>query len=321
MGKITVLVTSAGVESAVNIIKSLRLQKELDVEILAFDVDRFASGLYLADRHFVSPPISEREVYWDFVQGICRDNKVRALYSCFSREIAFFAERRSALKDLGVATLLPSHEVISLCDDKHESIGAVHALGIPVPRIIDDPKEEDLPIFSKLLKGSSSRGATLIDSIHMLRYLKNSSDRRLYQQYIPGTEYTVDVLCDEDSLVISCCPRKRISVKAGQTVKGITATVETLNDYVKRICRIFRFVGVCNIQFIEHDGKFYFIEINPRYAAGGLMLTVHAGSNLPLLALKLMLGIPLSAVEIEHRPGVVMTRYWNEIILDSASIV
>ncbi|MBL7105571.1 MAG: hypothetical protein ISS18_14690, partial [Bacteroidales bacterium] len=53
----------------------------------------------------------------------------------------------------------------------------------------------------------------------------------------------------------------------------------------------------------------------PRYAAGGLMLTVNAGANLPLLALKIMLDIPISNKELNHTPNKVMTRYWQEIII------
>jgi biotin carboxylase len=67
---------------------------------------------------------------------------------------------------------------------------------------------------------------------------------------------------------------------------------------------------------MERENKFYFIEINPRYAAGGLMLTVNAGTNIPLLALKVMLGVPIENSELRHIPDIGITRYWEEIILN-----
>ncbi len=318
MKSICVLVTSAGVESAVNIIKSLRLQSELVVEIIAFDVDRFASGLYLADHHYVSPPISDKERYWKFICEICQRHKIRALYPCYSKEIAFIAGKKEILKEMGIATLLPSCDVIALCDDKHASIELAEKIGIPIPKVINNPRKEDIPVFSKPLKSSSSRGAALIEDEHMLRYYLASGEERLYQEFIDGQEYTVDVLCDENAKAVFCGPRKRISVKAGQTVKGVTVNNSIINDYVKRLCEKIGFIGVCNIQFMERDGRYYFIEINPRYAAGGLMVTVHAGANLPLLALKLMMGIPVLPVETQHKANIVMTRYWKEIIIDSS---
>ena len=67
---------------------------------------------------------------------------------------------------------------------------------------------------------------------------------------------------------------------------------------------------------MERKNKYYFIEINPRYAAGGLMLTVKAGANLPFLALKMMKGISINKKDLIHKEGVMMTRYWEEIIIE-----
>ena len=44
MSLVNVLVTSAGVMSAVNIIKSLRIQREIKLNIIATDIDPYATG-------------------------------------------------------------------------------------------------------------------------------------------------------------------------------------------------------------------------------------------------------------------------------------
>ena len=75
---------------------------------------------------------------------------------------------------------------------------------------------------------------------------------------------------------------------------------------------------MCNLQFIR-EGNTYFIEINPRYSAGGLMLTTHSGVNLPLLALKIMQGIAIDQSELNHNSGLKMTRYWQEIMISEQS--
>jgi len=73
--KFNILVTSAGVMSAVSIIKSLRYQKEFEVEIISTDADNYAPGLYLSDIHYVSPTIKKTEEYIDFFDDILTSGK------------------------------------------------------------------------------------------------------------------------------------------------------------------------------------------------------------------------------------------------------
>jgi carbamoyl-phosphate synthase large subunit len=320
MNKINVLVTSAGVASAINIIKSLRLQREFQVYIVAVDVDKLAAGLHLADCSYISPPVKEADKYLEFLYSICKKHNIKVLYPCYSKELLTVASVRENFSEMGVATLLSPASVIDLCDDKVRASEVVQRLEIPVPRVVVSPARSNLPLFSRFLKSSSSAGAVYVDNEHLLNYLLTSREERIFQEFIEGNEYTIDVLCDQNSNVLFCGPRKRIAVKSGQSVKGITINNDILQDYVKQICKAVGIVGVCNIQFIEKENQFYFIEINPRYAAGGLMLTVHAGANLPLVALKLMLGYPISKAELRHRSNVFMTRYWDELVFSAEDL-
>ncbi len=313
--RINALITSAGVASAVNVIKSLRLQEEFDVSLVAIDMDPMAAGLHLADHHYVSPPIRDPEEYLGFLRDLCTRHRVSVLYPCYSRELSLVSQARESFSSLGVQMLVPPPEVIDLCNSKQHMAQLVSELGIPTPACVLDPGPSDLPLFSKLDEGSSSTGALVVDDAHMLNHLLVSGESRIYQDYVQGTEYTVDALCDRQSRLLFAGPRIRLATKSGQSVKAITVHNKALSDYVERICAAVGVVGVCNLQFIERDGSFHFIELNPRYAAGGLMLTVHAGANLPLVAAKLMLGLPIDASELRHEPNTVMTRYWEEIIL------
>ena len=301
--------------SAINVIKSLRIQHEMDINIIATDIDPYAPGLYLADTYYVCPPIKKKDLYLEFLFKIINKHNISILYPCYSKEIVIISENLRSFEKCGVSVLIPPVSVINLCNDKLKISQFVESLGILVPKILNRPSKNNLPLFSKMLCGSSSVGATLVkDELHLEQL--QSYGNRMYQEYIDGMEYTVDTLCDRDSNVLIAAPRKRLATKSGQTVKGITVKNKLINEYVKKICKEVGLIGVCNIQFIERKNKYYFIEINPRYAAGGLMLTVKAGANLPFLALKIMLGMGIEKSEIRHIEGKVMTRYWQEIILD-----
>ena len=65
--KITVLVTSAGVASAVNVIRALKMQDEIPVHIIAIDQNPLASGLHLADSHYTCPSINNFPKYLEFI--------------------------------------------------------------------------------------------------------------------------------------------------------------------------------------------------------------------------------------------------------------
>lgn len=301
--------------SAVNVIKSLRVQQEIEINIIATDIDPYAPGLHLADAHYISPPIKKKDEYLEFLFNIIRKHNISVLYPCYSKEIVIFSKHLNIFEKIGARVLIPPVSVINLCNDKLKISQFVDSLGIPIPKIINKPSKKDLPLYSKMLSGSGSVGATLVEDEFHLQHCMLSNDHRMYQEYIDGMEYTVDTLCDRDSNVLIAVPRKRLATKSGQTVKGITVNNTIIDECVKKICKSVGLIGVCNIQFMERGKEYYFIEINPRYAAGGLMLTVNAGANLPLLALKIMLGIPIRNKEFNYTPNIVMTRYWEEIIL------
>lgn len=312
---VTVLVTSAGVASAVSIIKSLRMQNEYKVKVIASDADPYAAGLFLADNYCVSPLVTQENDYIDFLLSICRKYKVDALFPCFSKEILLIAEHSKLFAESHVAVFLSSAETIKLCDDKKRMVDIAEKAGLKVPKTIVDPQYAKLPIFSKMLTGSSSKGAQVVSNEFELKNILLEQDKRIFQDYIEGVEYTVDLLCDINSNLIFAGPRKRILVKSGQSVKGITVNEPRLTKYCEVLCKQLGMVGVCNAQFIKNKGEFYFIELNPRMAAGGLMLTVYAGANLPHAALKLMLGEDIKSGTLKHLSGKIMTRYWEEIIV------
>ena len=118
MHSINVLITSAGVSSAVNVIKALRLQKEFSISIIASDADELASGLHLADYSYVSPPIKDIESYLEFLYELCRKHRINAIYPCYSKELYHISTANQDFEALGAKTLLPSPQSIELCNNK-----------------------------------------------------------------------------------------------------------------------------------------------------------------------------------------------------------
>ena len=179
----------------------------------------------------------------------------------------------------------------------------------------------EYPLFGKPIIGSSSTGAIKLDNRKALDCYIGQQKDVLIQGYVEGKEITVDVFCNKNSKPLVVAPRLRLSTKGGQSVKGRTIDNKEFFRPVETLCHALPHIGVCNILFKKTDNGLVLLEMNPRYAAGGLMLTVHAGANIPLLALKEMLGVKIDNAECQVKTNIVMSRYWEELFIDDKKII
>ena len=103
--RMRVLVTGAGGPAGVAVIRSLL--RRGDVEVIAADMDRWASALYLVDagsRHLV--PAGRAADFVDVVRGLCRDERVDVLFPTVDVELPKLAAARDEL--LADGTILAS---------------------------------------------------------------------------------------------------------------------------------------------------------------------------------------------------------------------
>lgn len=314
---VNVIVTSAGVASAINVIKGLRRQTEIPVRIIGVDADPMAVGLRLSDAQHVVPLANDPR-YVPAILGVAARERAVALFPIYSREIEIVAGAAERLRATGLNTFLPEPAVIQLCNDKLRMAKVVGDLGILTPRTIALTELEsettlDFPLILKPRCGSSSSGVVKLNRMRDLSYWRENNPDAILQEFLPGSEVTVDVFCTRQHEAVVISPRLRLAVKSGQSVKAETIPNERFVDPVIRTCKMLRIVGACNLQFIIKDGELFFIELNPRFAAGGLNLTIEAGANIPLLVLRAMLGLMETNSLVDVQPGVRMARYWEEV--------
>lgn len=314
-----VLVTSAGTASAISVIKALKNYATGTFHIVAVDIDSSAAGLYLADEFFIVPPYSD-EGYIKHLIKIAEKTGAAYLFPIYSKEIPVIAENHAVLRASGLQTFLPDVEAIRRCNSKVEMYRIAEEGDFAPPKTYTLQESESLteaiyPLFAKPVEGSSSTGARVISTRQELLQVKSVERPFLVQELLDGEEITVDVLCDRDYKPLVVAPRIRLATKAGQSVKGRTIDNARFVPLIARICAAFKLVGVCNVQFFRKGDTLRFLEINPRFAAGGLMLTVAAGKNIPALLIDLMDGLVV-APQLEGNKNLLMTRYWEEIIIE-----
>ncbi|MBE2213387.1 MAG: ATP-grasp domain-containing protein [Opitutaceae bacterium] len=266
----------------------------------------------MADKSEVVPPASSPE-YIDHLIALCQREGIGTILPIYSKEIVLIARHVARFAAAGVATLLPPPATISLANDKRGMSGFVHNLGIPVPEIYTGDRWPGYGLIGKPNSSSGSSGVCHIEDERDWDYWRGKTSDYVFQRLARGIEYTVDVLCDRSSQCVVCSPRSRLQVKAGQSIRGRTESRPLLETAARRICSAAGLIGPGNLQFFEDETGINFIELNPRFAAGGLMLTVHAGANIPLLAVQLAQGEVVKTVGAV--PGIGMIRYWEELFI------
>jgi len=172
------------------------------------------------------------------------------------------------------------------------------------------------PIVCKPVNGRSSQGLKILDDSKTLYdfYDRIDPETYLFQPYIPGNIITVDIVRDCSG---NCCAVARREWL--RTWNGAGTSVQIFRDHVlektcKKIADLLNVAGCVNFEFIEaDDGKYYFLECNPRFS-GGVAFSVLAGYDFVTNHLKCFKNEEIETdVEIEEH---YISRKYEEYITD-----
>ncbi len=288
---ITVMVTGAGGPAGVSVIRSLLARG--DVRIIASDMDPWASGLYLvpAGQQCLVPP-GLAPGFVDAVLKLCDQFRVDVLFPTVDVELPLLAARAAEFVAAGTALASPSLFTLETCLDKYAL--AQHCAGSsPVPRteLLDAAaaRGRQYPVIVKPRRGAGSRGVRVIESEAELLAVGTDPDL-IVQDFLPGQEYSVDVLADLDGHVIAAVPRLRVRVDSGVSVAGVTVHDDELESVASAVASAVRLTTVANVQLRrDAEGHPALLEVNPRFP-GAMPLTMAAGVDMPSLLLDLILG-------------------------------
>jgi carbamoyl-phosphate synthase large subunit len=283
---------------------------------LAADLNDLAPALYVAARRAKVPPVDDPG-YIAALAALVGEHGVDLIIPLADLDHRVLAAHREAL---GALVLLPGPETISLCEDKYEAARFFERRGLPTPRTwLPDEVPDDVafPVLVKARRGFGSRHIyRATDPEELEFFLRHTIADSMVQQVCVGEEFSIDVLCDLESRCLGAIPRTMIESKGGESIKGMTIKDEELIEHGRRVSEALRIVGPANIQcFREPDGSLPVTDVNPRFG-GGFPLPTAAGSGFPELALALARGERPEPRFGEFREGVLMTRFFSQVILE-----
>jgi carbamoyl-phosphate synthase large subunit len=339
--EIKVLMTGAGAPGAAGIISCLK--KDPNIHLTVCDANPNAVGKYLNPDFEVILPAHHPE-FISTILSLCTQKNIQVVMPLVTKELDHFAKYKNTFEDLGIKVLVSNEKALTIANDKSKLYSFLKENGIRVPdfkivNTIDEFKNAitylGYPKKKMCFKPSVSNGSRgfrvidpSVDEFHLLFNEKPNSTFISYEkiieilndhhfpellvsEYLPGDEYSVDCIANNGEPVI-CVPRKRTKMSGGISVEGEFVNNEAIINYCKTIISKIKLHGNIGIQVKQaEDGTFLILEINPR-VQGTIVAGLGAGINLPLLAVKQELNIPLKKEELSVKWGTRFSRYWQE---------
>lgn len=313
MQEIRILLTGGGGAAAISFINALA---DDPVRIFVADIDPYAAGLYLVpeSRRLLVPRGDDPE-FATRMLAICREHAIELLVPTVDGELLPLARRAPEFMGHGTRVVMAPEAALERCLDKWQLITACQGhVTIPRTELLDQafsPADWELPVVVKPRTGSGSRGVRVITQWSELERASQSGDL-IVQEYLPGEEYSVDVLADPTTgSVVAAVPRSRLKTDSGIAVAGRTLHDAELAESARMVAELIGVRFVANVQFRrDRHGRPALLEVNPRFP-GTMALTVASGINMPRLVVDAALGAPLGDRSYAFR-DIAMVRTWQE---------
>lgn len=320
--KMNILFTSSGRRSSLlQQFRKVFVQHKICGSIMTADLKQTAPTAFFSDKHFIVPRVTDSNYISELLR-ICQREEIDIIIPLIDTELVVFSENRHIFEELGVKLLVSSKELNEISSDKTKSYKFFQDRNISTPKVFSDDeiynKQYQFPLLIKPLDGSSSVGVTKINNEKELFFFKDYIPNAMVQEFITGTEYTIDVMVDFNGNIRTVVPRLRLETRAGEVSKGVTKKDSDIIAAVQQVVKSLPGpVGCITLQcFKKENGEITFIEINPRFG-GGVPLSIEAGANFPLWVLQICSGETFSEEDYNWRENLTMLRYDEAVFTES----
>lgn len=215
-------------------------------------------------------------------------------------ELPAFIEAAPRLRELGIATFLPTRAQLELRGKAElATLGARSGLSVPATAVVHSAAElesvhQQVP-YPMFVKGIFY-GATLAHNLEeaVTAFHKVAAQWGLpviVQTLVPGDEVNVVAVGDgAGGLVGAVAMKKLLITDKGKGWAGVTIRDAALIDLTREFMAATSWRGPCELELIrDRGGTYHLIEINPRFPAW-VYLSCAAGMNLARAVVELALG-------------------------------
>lgn len=339
MKELTVLVTGGGAPGIMGTLYSLKRNWDgRNIKTVCVDMNPNVVGKYLCDS-FHPVPSGKDERFLHELMNVCNKENVDVLLPQVTNELIKLARNRKEFESAGTVIAVSSENAIKTANDKYNLVKLAKKEGVPYPEFILVEEWDKMeraaeklgfPFVVKPPEGSGMRGFRVVyDKIDLKNafYSEKPNNTKitmeqlheiigdyfpplLAMEYLPGEEYTVDVLSSRDN-VHAVIPRKRDRIRSGITFAGTAEKKDDIIEYTERLTRSIGLEYAHGFQFkYSAEGIPKLLESNPRIQ-GTMVLSTVANANVIYGAVKIAMDENIS--EFKVRWGSHLLRYWGAI--------
>lgn len=302
--------------SIARMFKEAAARAGLEAEIFSYELSRevpvACEATIIEGCRWSDPDILES------LNDVCVSRSIDVIIPFVDGAVRVAADYRDRYGSVFVPTGSP--DVAEAMFDKVVAARLFAEKGLPAPATYT-PGDPCLRLIAKPRHGSASKGIIEIRDLETLDRVLGRGDEYLIQERIDNrNEITVDCYVSViDGEIKAISPRRRLATAGGEVTDTVTISDSRIDDIVGRTLSSLGLVGAVTVQLIEdlEDGRLMLMEINPRLG-GGAVCSVCAGADIPAMIIAEACGT--AAAPLQAKPGVMITRYMQEVVFDNGKI-
>ena len=304
------LITAIGSMSAECVIKHLKSKNHY---VVGCDIypGEWHYETKLCDAFYRVPFATKENEYIQFLLNVCKEQRLTHIVPLTDLEIDVINCFRHEFDEAGIVLCMQSTEVLSVARNKNalneKFLNDEKVPSIRTCLLKDIPSDFPFPCIAKPFNGRSSEGLIRNATKEQVEAIENK-DVYIIQEQLDGNVFTVDYVRDSSHNCDAAVPRQELL----RTKNGAGLTVQTCNDpilmsLVSHIGEVLNINGCVNMEFIYSNGKYYLIDINPRFSAG-VAFSVVSGYNMVINHIRCFTGEEID-LPIEIKERIIIKKY------------
>ena len=265
-----ILVTGAGGDSAIGVLKALRKASNSYV-LYATCINKNSVGLKMADYQAIVPPVSDVSEYVSSLIELINRESINILIPTIDSEMIIISEFQNRFnEETKCKIIIGKYSDMLMCSNKQATSEYLDSIEINQPRTIVGEEGVRLALYdgfdiiAKPRFGGGSKGIHFlsVDDLAVDGWFNNTF---IYQEFERYSKEITSVVLKDDNTIVGCAVFERV-LSNGRTVWCKRIPEHDYSDLLTDIARGLD-IPYINIQFgITTGGRVSVFDINPRFS-------------------------------------------------------
>jgi carbamoyl-phosphate synthase large subunit len=272
-----ILITS--ISRKVPLIKTVRqaaINLRFPCKLYGGDIDPECIARYFVDAFWQMPPQNQLNI--EELVRFCKEHEIKGIIPTRDGELPYFARHCEFLSKHGISCLISKPEAIETCQNKFRFYQFLSSHGIPAIPTAKDIKLVSGPAYVvKECFGSGSNAVGLNLNLTQAESWARKLHDPIFQPFIKGEEYSVDVYMSRNRSLKAAIARKRELIVNGESQITYTIRNKDMEELCLQAADLLGIEGHAVFQlFLDASQHLHVIECNPRFG-GASTLSVAMG--------------------------------------------